>query len=344
MANNQPTPAASKRLLGVEIECIVPHDNVDEVSRAVVSYARVGTDASIESNDEGEGLELSIGPAFGEDFEDRVRKVCSALAKNDAWINVSCGLHVHADAPEIALKGSTVVYSRFALGDVEAIDALNSQKTAKVIGGEGEGYAFAPLRSPARDLASGLPRIDYPYHVGVHKNYSYLLDNTHEALRFLAQADAFLRSFVVQSRRVGNAYCKPLSKVTATGGIPPQTLGELYRSVSERYCGINLQAVLKHGTIENRYHSGSLNAEKIIHWSRLWARLVDIALKAPQEAQTLENVISEKAKAEMLFALAALPPETETYLRERRRKLAATESGYVGRYIKVKKAAPVCAV
>ncbi|MFA6023518.1 MAG: amidoligase family protein [Candidatus Pacearchaeota archaeon] len=47
----------------------------------------------------------------------------------------------------------------------------------------------------------------------------------------------------------------------------------------KRYYGLNLHSFFYRGTIEIRYHSGTLNTKKIINWSQIHLRLFDIAKK-----------------------------------------------------------------
>ena len=44
--------------------------------------------------------------------------------------------------------------------------------------------------------------------------------------------------------------------------------------VNDRYYGTNLCALQKYGTIEFRYHSGTVDAEKIIAWVRILNAIV----------------------------------------------------------------------
>lgn len=56
----------------------------------------------------------------------------------------------------------------------------------------------------------------------------------------------------------------------------------------ERYCWINFGAYLRHGTIELRNHTASLNARKINNWTRAHIRFID-AVKEMDLAEVLDK-------------------------------------------------------
>jgi hypothetical protein len=162
----------------------------------------------------------------------------------------------------------------------------------------------------------------------------------YEATRFFAAVDPILRGLVPSSRR-HNTYCKPLEKVTRLGGECPNTLLEVIRATSERYCGINLKALEAHGTIEFRYHGGTVQSDKIIHWARLCERVVNVALsnKAASEADALIEVVNGKNRLEMLIALLGLPEDTAKYLMGRHSAFMGSDARHAIKYITDKKRA-----
>lgn len=166
-----------------------------------------------------------------------------------------------------------------------------------------------------------------------------------QAMRFFAVVDPILRSMIPATRRRNNQYCRPFEKMVRSGGAAPRTLREMYDGIVDRYCGINLNALKEHGTIENRYHNGTVDADKIIHWARMWARVVDIAISesAESEADSLLDVVSQKSRTDMFFALLALPERTEKHLRSRIRAFSGQDADRVKTYITGKKQTPVCA-
>lgn len=76
---------------------------------------------------------------------------------------------------------------------------------------------------------------------------------------------------------------------------------------SERYCGINLQALAKYNTIEIRIHSGSTNFEKISNWVTILMNIVNMK----------ERVEAAANKAETFCTYYGLKPEMVEYINKR---------------------------
>lgn len=151
-------------------------------------------------------------------------------------------------------------------------------------------------------------------------------EKLYNALNFFAVADQVLRSFIPSERR-RNTYCKPFQKVSRSGGRMPQNWSTIMDGITERYCGINFNALSAHGTIENRYHSGTLNAQKILAWARLWSACVDIALSGEETiADELGEVVSLQTKTDILFSVLGLGEATEKYLKERQNAFAGSDN------------------
>lgn len=95
--------------------------------------------------------------------------------------------------------------------------------------------------------------------------------------------EATLDSLLPRSRRMGsNNYCKALRSRFASitdGFAAIDQAGDLRRLASllegmDRYHTLNLTAFWRHGTVEVRHHSGTIEAEKILHWVSLTQCLV----------------------------------------------------------------------
>lgn len=340
------------RKLGIEIECIVSADMcehtggdsncVDTVINEVraVQGVQVTSDGSIEHDDEIEsGLEFRIGHVAGETMEEKVRAVCAVLNEHDARVNTSTGLHVHADAPEINPAGDSVVFSNKVPSVMAAWDMYNTCYGA--VGMQGGRAGRIPIAEVQeyglRSDSSGAFRLPHDITAWNVKEGGNVRLQTNTAMRFLAQAECLLRASVPATRR-HNQYCYPFAKMVRSGGAVPSTLAEMYRGIADRYCGINFRSVEVHGTIENRYHSGTTNAQKIIHWARTWARMVDVAMTiSDEDIDVLQETVSDKARREMLLALLALPADTERYLHARIKEFANSDNRKVATFIRNKK-------
>lgn len=92
-----------------------------------------------------------------------------------------------------------------------------------------------------------------------------------------------------------------------------------HRGLDTRYRGINLHPFFAGRHLEIRYHTGTLNARKILEWANLHARIIDAASQ-PQEWGYLESLINSDNltnKTQALFAFAGLSNESCGYFRAR---------------------------
>lgn len=156
------------------------------------------------------------------------------------------------------------------------------------------------------------------------------LDTFWSAIRFFSIVDSTLRTLIPATRR-NNSFCAPFLRVNKTGGIRPKKYSEIMEGVSGRYCGINLASLREHGTVEFRYHTGTTNANKVIHWVRLCERIVDFAItkagRRADDVNTLEEVANEGLRRAMLFALIGLPKESAEYLEARAKAVRDADKG-----------------
>ncbi len=88
-----------------------------------------------------------------------------------------------------------------------------------------------------------------------------------------------------------------------------------------RYCGLNLYALIKQGTIEVRYLGGTIDPKRILHWLHLHQTIVDLAadvndnklsMKALQKAAL---IVDQKRRTNLFFKKLHLNATTEEYWR-----------------------------
>lgn len=96
-------------------------------------------------------------------------------------------------------------------------------------------------------------------------------------IRRYAAFEVEIDAFMPQSRRANNnTYCRSIrEQIHSRAFQRASTLSELAHSMPGRYFKINLQAYLRHGTIEFRQHSGSANATKVCNWVRFLQAFID---------------------------------------------------------------------
>ncbi len=373
-----PEQSPLRRTIGVEIECFVANDKYSQAVRSVgTAGAQCVGDGSIDP-DEGTGVEVRTPPKTGNDAETLITNVCTALNAANAGVNSSTGLHVHVDAKEIDPKkvvrpygtdapplksNEQVLYVPTLMLTTNDLANNHSEIIALV---EQSNYVPAYGRYGAGHMIDHHGRSTYErntinqYLIPQSKQREYvayavdftaatrLRSKMFAAMRFLSACDAILRSLVPTTRR-HNRYCQAFEKTARIGGQCPATLREIQQGIVDRYAGINLIALQRHGTIECRYHQGSLNAQKIIHWARLFEGIVNAALQqdAGTEADALADIPNTSDRLQMLCAHLNLPASTTAYLAERHTAFMASDARRRARYITTKQRYhaqhPVCA-
>ena len=62
-----------------------------------------------------------------------------------------------------------------------------------------------------------------------------------------------------------------------------------------RYCGMNMHSRIINGSVEFRYHSGTINQDKIINWVKICTAIVDIGIEISRpEHSIIRETISER--------------------------------------------------
>mgnify|MGYP001567710766 CR=1 FL=1 len=102
-----------------------------------------------------------------------------------------------------------------------------------------------------------------------------------------------------------------------------------------RYYGINFRSLIKHGTIEIRYHAGTTDAVKTLHWVVLHQKVMDIAAdlnNARFDMERLEKaamIIDIDAKTDLFFKKLGLSGDTEKFYRARIKALKKEDANFV---------------
>jgi hypothetical protein len=103
---------------------------------------------------------------------------------------------------------------------------------------------------------------------------------------------------------------------------------KIIKSHDSRYIGLNLHSLFHANHAEIRYHSGTVNAEKILQWVNLHALLFDKA--ESKEAQlAIEDGLAEvylERKNKLLFDFLGLSPTARQYLLKRQALFANSSS------------------
>ncbi len=158
-----------------------------------------------------------------------------------------------------------------------------------------------------------------------------------------------LLSFLPKSRR-NNSYCYPLRTDYHLKEIEncasreqierlwyrARTQNEVIRCKGEtkhgsRYKGINFHTLLSGNHLEIRYHSGTINARKVLEWANINLRIVERAIEGDYQYQFFANEMREidmQKKTEQFFNILRLEKSSEDYFRTRQQSFANTKTLY----------------
>ena len=129
-------------------------------------------------------------------------------------------------------------------------------------------------------------------------------------LKFYQVYESDIDKLHQNSRRGQNLrYCGGLASYT----LNPDSisnLNQLTSLFSTRYLKVNIQAYLRHGTLEFRQHGGTVNALKIINWVKFCTRVIEYA--------KTDNIISRDID---LFTALNLSEEEKFYWNVRKEQL-----------------------
>ena len=101
-----------KRLVGVEVECVIPRYNYECESP---EFWQRHSDGSISPPEEYVGVEMVSYPANGDLLVDSLSKLMRWKRNNDVTVNRSCGLHVHFNSTDMSAREVAhvgIVYGR----------------------------------------------------------------------------------------------------------------------------------------------------------------------------------------------------------------------------------------
>lgn len=145
-----------------------------------------------------------------------------------------------------------------------------------------EAPSFAAIETVSRVLAALRCRIDRRCGLHVH-HYAADLGATKvgKILALYAKHEPWIDAMMPVSRRgMNNQYCRTLNVLgdvarTVDAFVACRTREDLERLLPTRYFKVNPAALWRHGTLEFRQHSGTIEAAKIINWVQITRALVE---------------------------------------------------------------------
>jgi len=130
----------------------------------------------------------------------------------------------------------------------------------------------AAVANALRDLGAEVnASTGFHVHVGV-RNHRLGLDFFKTLVKVYGRYEEALDSILPASRR-NNGFCRSIKNVPHSAIDAARSIPELSRAIyrssgaaAPRYHKLNLEAYDKHGTVEFRHHSGTVDASKITNW------------------------------------------------------------------------------
>ena len=106
------------------------------------------------------------------------------------------------------------------------------------------------------------------YHIHIDAN-GLSLGQIKSVVKSYKQYEDVFDVILPKSRRENNnGYCMTLQRIRDRDIDSATTINELYQIAfrSNRYWKLNIASLLRHGTIEIRQHSGTVEADKVVNW------------------------------------------------------------------------------
>jgi len=288
----------------IELECYGKDQTVvGKMSGLIASEWGVSRDGSLTS-DIGYPIEIQSPILGGVLGENNVIETCKILNNLGFVTDKTCGFHVHLGCGDSFIRNENV---------------QNGERPSNLI----SLYLFHRLFENV--MVSFLPTTRRK------NNYCGTYNNGVEhngATHFLGSLD---EAFSTASTRLNSLRDFEMYWYKAKNGDHVYDLKNRRYTVS-RYMGINFHSLLKDNHIEVRYHSGTLNYEKILYWINLQGRIVELCASGVINQKMLIEIKNKKLSlekmTEKLFELLTLDVDTVEYLlnRQEQFKNADTES------------------
>jgi len=226
---------------------------------------------------EGEDCEVISPPIKGKKGLEDVKKVVDAMQEFGVDVNTSTGLHVHHDARNVSTDALAMLVQLYAFY-------------------EGVFDTFQPKSRRGQNT----------YYCRSVKHFF----DSETALEVFERINDRLKRTDSSCEKIGKSINK---------GIKDNNFSTLfqYEYGHGRYCKLNLNAYHKHGTIEFRHHSGTVDSEKICNWVELTQALVKYCQKKKSRITGKHNPTFKK-----LMELAEVREEIYNYYDSRRKHFA----------------------
>lgn len=236
-----------RRKLGTEIEIA---GKLREGSRATMKAALVKWSASVvrDGSLPPDGVEIVTSPAGGDKWYEMMQDLGAGLDSLRAFVDSSCGNHVHVDATDLGAWDLRRVIQLYAHVEDVLFAALPATRRNST-------YCAPCGPTYLEWLKDGNKKLNKRWLA--MKQYGITVNSV---VRATCGADA--------SQKQKNAEVDATIKDRAT-----------HKYDSTRYKALNLHSFWHRGTIEFRHAHGTTNWVQILHWGRVCGSIVEFAAK-----------------------------------------------------------------
>lgn len=277
-----------RRFVGTELEISHTNNRTNLIEDIKKIGVMVGNDGSIK--DGNIDLELRTHPTRGDRFISTIDKVGKIFEKYEVRANDSCGFHVHVDVRDFKdpdLDNLLLLWSKVepTLGRIIDKSRLGNNFCRP--------WNFSPsLEETKKTLAYPINGYRERYVNCTWERYQQVMGDLSKEV-FLKRKKMFEENQLLSIFR------------------------ELHYTGQDRYRSLNLTAITKYGTVENRMHEGTSDPEEIKNWTVLTAAIVDFAKEFPR------SKIDELSNGPETILRLAPPPVVGWYLTKLPKEVAA---------------------
>lgn len=220
------------------------------------------------------------------------------INRNVAWHMIDPSFGCHVDG---SVRGDSGYEGRMELG----VGVLMNSEGEKMLTDTCK--LLASIDTKANDSCGTHCHIGIPESKKDNKQSQILLKRL---FLFYTVFEPVIRCLLPENRR-DTGYCAPLAsqnliEIDKTTGKPCGTFAGIERfedfwssgGYKGRY-GVNFNALSEHGTLEIRYHEGTIDPVRLIHWIALHAAIVDLVMND----EISDDEIAEYAKTKSVNVL-----------------------------------------
>lgn len=346
----------STRRIGIELETNYIHPNSEELLSEYISDEwNFHGDGSLRISKNACGTVEIVSPVMaGVKAENEILLLSKKAQEAGFFVNTSCGFHLHLEAKEFRRQKKE--------DKLEHIEGLPAHYVIyHCVGGIYDGHRSRtieelPKKENGEPWKYKIITLEQPNSFIVNRGKSFY------ALRdlwfvYLAFDDVF-RGMQPMSRR-NNRFCIATSTIYSIEQIREledfsqlerlwykidkrKKLDSQFRDAEDRkscnkdgtrYSGFNLEPLLSRrgtGTVEIRYHSPTLNSEKILRWINIHQTIMDKVATGEWDENLVNAILASEThllrKARLMCSAFGISNETKNYIIERLHKFNKFEA------------------